>query len=107
MYFILLTALYRAGGLRPDLDYLCVGYDDYNLDYPQDCTKYVSCSNELAIEMDCPPCSQPDRCIDGKKVYKGPGSPPNNVCDWADLTPCREGSPATNLEVSDLVAGDI
>ena len=67
---------------------MCNGQGNGKYIHPNDCTKYLECSNELAYEFDCEDCNEehnPGRCRNGRTVFDAELS----LCNWADLTPCR------------------
>lgn len=45
--------------------------------YPNDCKKFVSCSNNIPIEMSCPGGLKWDDT--------------NKMCNWPDLVKCSKG----------------
>ncbi len=76
---------------HPITTFSCKGKTDGNYLHSNDCTRFISCSGNVASERDCPPCNHeldPIRCLStGRLVY----SDIKDTCLWADETECKVG----------------
>ncbi|CAL8134208.1 unnamed protein product [Orchesella dallaii] len=74
--------------------YNCAGKPEGNYEHPSDCTRFISCSGEIASQRDCANCNvDPVRCPEGRTVYNASV----DACLWADVTTCQV-SPAPNKD---------
>ncbi|CAL8091063.1 unnamed protein product [Orchesella dallaii] len=68
--------------------YDCTGKADGNYVHPTDCTRFISCSGNIASQRDCANCNvDPVRCPEGRTVYNATV----DQCLWADETTCGGG----------------
>lgn len=69
--------------------YDCSGKPNGNYYHPDDCTKFITCSNGYASERNCAACNPGDpRCPEGRTNF----DEPSDACLWPDVARCVSGS---------------
>lgn len=89
---------------RPNFDnvkyYDCSAKENGNYLHPNDCTRFITCSNGRASDMACPDC-------DVNNIKGCQGNPylvydvKNDTCDWPNVTPCHNSSSTTAVPIPD------
>lgn len=77
---------FDAGDKSPIDWYDCKGRTNGNYPHPVDCTRFVTCSNEIASERDCAICEyHPIRCPEGRLIFDSE----TNMCLFANEAKCQ------------------
>ncbi|ODM88471.1 Endochitinase [Orchesella cincta] len=78
----------------------CYSLADGDYDHPDDCTKFVTCSNRIAYEMNCATCHfDPLRCPTLRTVFDASAK----GCVWANETTCHSsGTPTDSTDASTI-----